>query len=398
MTDAEKKKGGAGWFQRLLDGRWSHIVVPVFCVLLSLLVSGVLLVILGKNPFVGFYSFLQGSGLAPKGSYGGGSGIQSDFFTFLGYLAPMLLASLGFVVGFRAGLFNIGISGQMVASAFTATVLVGYSDLPAVLSKPLVIIIGAVVGALLGALVGFLKYRFNVHEVVSTIMINYILNYIVGFFINMYFVNGLTRSSLPCSTDATLMIYNVQIGGINCTIPLGIFLAVALAFFLDWLFKRTVVGFELKAVGQNPKAAKYAGINVGKRLIQAMALSGALAGLAGVAYYCGYYTTIVPKTLPQMGYDCIAVALLGNGNPIGSIFASILVSVFQNGSNFMSSTLGVQKEIASLIVGIMLLFSACGGYFRFLAHRKVQRAEDAKIEAKAKAEAAAEGMTGEGEK
>ena len=157
MTDAEKKKGGAGWFQRLLDGRWSHIAVPVFCVLLSLLVSGVLLVILGKDPFVGFYSFLQGSGLAPKGSYGGGSGIQSDFFTFLGYLAPMLLASLGFVVGFRAGLFNIGISGQMVASAFTATVLVGYSDLPAVLSKPLVIIIGAVVGALLGAFVGFLK-------------------------------------------------------------------------------------------------------------------------------------------------------------------------------------------------------------------------------------------------
>ena len=190
----------------------------------------------------------------------------------------------------------------------------------------------------------------------------------------------------------------MQIAGVNCTIPLGVFLAVALAFFLDWLFKRTVAGFELKAVGQNPKAAKYAGINVGKRLIQAMALSGALAGLAGVAYYCGYYTTIVPKTLPQMGYDCIAVALLGNGNPIGSIFASILVSVFQNGSNFMSSTLGVQKEIASLIVGIMLLFSACGGYFKFLAHRKLQRAEDATIEAKAKAEAAVEATTGEEDK
>ena len=101
-----------------------------------------------------------------------------------------------------------------------------------------------------------------------------------------------------------------------------------------------------------------------------------LAGLAGVTYYCGYYNTIVPKTLPDLGYDAIAVALLGNSSPIGAIFAGALIGIFQTGSNYMSSSLGVAREIASLITGILLLFSACGGYFRYLAHRRMERLAD----------------------
>ena len=107
-----------------------------------------------------------------------------------------------------------------------------------------------------------------------------------------------------------------------------------------------------------------------------MAFSGMLAGLAGVVYFLGTYNTILPKTLPGMGYDAIAVAMLGNASPIGSIFAAILISVFQCGSNYMSSNLGVAKEISDLITGILLMFSACGGYFQYVAQRRVSRERD----------------------
>lgn len=386
------------WFASLLDSeKWSSFTVPALSIVLSLITASILLLILGKSPITAFLSFLQGSGFVPKPSYGGGSGMLTDFFTFLNVLAPMLLASLGFIMAFRAGLFNIGISGQMLAAGFLATAIIGYSGMNAWLAKPLVILVGVVAGGALGALTGFLKYKFNIHEVVSTIMLNYIISYLTGFFINDRFADSLTRSMKICSDASRLTWTDVQISGMGCDIPLGIALALIAAFVVKFIFDKTVFGFELRAVGRNPTCARYTGIKVGRRIVVALMLSGMLAGLAGVTYYCGYYNTIVPKTLAGMGYDAIAVALLGNSSPIGAIFASVLITIFQNGSNYMSSSLGVAKEIASLITGILLLFSACGGYFRYLAHRRLERAVDAEAAAKkAAAEAAQQNGVPEG--
>lgn len=370
------KKAGDKLASLLGGSRWSSVSVSILSIFLSLICASIILLVMGKDPLAAFRSFLQGAGFWPKANYGGGSGMLTDLFSFLNVLAPMILAALSFIVGFKAGLFNIGISGQMLASGFLATAIVGYSGLSAVLAKPLVICIGVVAGGVLGALVGFLKYKFNIHEVVSTIMINYIINYLTGFFINTYFADALTRSMKICGSNARLTWTNVQIAGVKCNVPLGIVLAVLAAFAVKFIFDRTVFGFELKAVGMNPRCAKYTGIKVGKRIVVSMMLSGILAGLAGVTYYCGYYNTIVPKTLADLGYDAIAVALLGNASPIGSIFAGILISIFQTGSDYMSSTLGVAREIASLITGILLLFSACGGYFRYLARRRLERMAD----------------------
>ena len=361
----------------ILDGgRWSSVSISILSILLSLICASIILLVLGKNPLVAFQSFLQGAGFWPKANYGGGSGILTDLFSFLNLRAPMILAALSFIVAFKAGLFNIGIAGQMLASGFLATAIVGYSGLDAVIAKPLVIVIGIVAGGLLGAFVGFLKYKFNIHEVVSTIMVNYIVNYLTGFFINSYFADPLTRSMRICSSEARLTWTNVELFGMRCNIPLGLVLALLAALLVKFIFDKTVFGFELRAVGMNARCAKYTGIKVGNRIVVSMVLAGMLAGLAGVTYYCGYYNTIVPKTLPDLGYDAIAVALLGNASPIGSIFAGILIGIFQTGSNYMSSTLGVAREIASLITGILLLFSACGGYFRYLAHRRMERLAD----------------------
>ena len=264
-------------------------------------------------------------------------------------------------------------------SGFMATILVGYNKaLPAAVAKPLVIIVGLVVGGLLGAFVGFLKYRFNIHEVVSTIMINYIISFLTGFFINSRYVDSITRSSKICSSAARLTWTKVLIGGYYCNVPLGIVVALIMVFVVKFIFDRTVFGFDLRAVGSNRNAATYAGINVGKSIIMSMMLSGCLAGLAGVTYYLGYTNTIIPKTLAGMGYDAIATALLGNNTPVGAIFASVLITIFQNGANYMSSTLGVAKEIASVITGILLLFSACSGFFRYLSKNKLNRIADEK--------------------
>jgi simple sugar transport system permease protein len=204
-------------------------------------------------------------------------------------------------------------------------------------------------------------------------MINYIISYLTGFFINNYYVDMMTRNSKVCTTEARLTLTNVMIGDLKCKIPLGLIIAILLALLVSFLFRKTVLGFEIKAVGQNRRCSEYSGIRVNRTILLSMGFSGAIAGLAGVAYYLGYTNTIIPKSLPGMGYDSISVALLGSGSPIGSIFAGAVVSVFQQGANYMSSSLGVAKEIASLITGILLLFASCGNYMKYLAARTMQQ-------------------------
>ena len=161
-------------------------MIPVFTIILSLIFGIIIIALLGSNPFGAYYNLLQGSGLAPKASYAGHKGMITDFTSFLNALTPMLFAALAVLIALRAGLFNIGVSGQMLAAGFTATILIGYSDLSAVIAKPLTIIIGFIIGALAGALVGYLKHRFNINEVVSTIMFNYIFQNVISFLINTF--------------------------------------------------------------------------------------------------------------------------------------------------------------------------------------------------------------------
>ena len=346
--------------------------IPVFAILLSLVVGAIVIAILGKNPLSAYGNLLQGSGILPKARYAGGKSMLTDFFSFMNYWTPMIFAALAVAVALKAGLFNIGISGQMLAAGFTASIVVGYSSLEAVVAKPLVILISFVVGGAVGALIGWLKYRFNINEVVSSIMINYIIQYVVAFLINTRYVDPVSRQSQNISDAARLTLMNTQIGNYKYDIPLGMILAMAAAVIIRFMLEKTTFGYELKAVGSNRKAAQYAGIHVGKNMVLAMLISGALSGLAGATYYLGYFCSIQPKVLAATGYDSIAVALLGNSNPVGIIFSSFLISVIGKGSTYMSSTASLDAEIASVITGLILLFSACGAFIRY----KVKKAKD----------------------
>lgn len=356
------KKG----FVRLLGNeRYQAVSIPLFAIVLSLLAGAVVILALGKNPLVAYQNLLQGSGILPKATYAGHKSMLTDFMSFMNAWTPMLFASLAVAVALRAGLFNIGVSGQMLVAGFVTTLLVGYSDLPAPVAKPLVLICGIISGALVGALIGWMKEKFNINEVVSSIMINYIAQYVISFFINTYYVNPVSRQSNPVSKASRLTLMDTTVGDLKMDIPLGIILAIIIAIAVKFLLDRTTFGYELKSVGTSRNAAKYAGIKVGRSMVMAFVVSGALAGLAGVTYYLGYFGSIQPKVLASTGFDSIAVSLLANSNPIGIIFSSFLITVISKGSTYMNSASGLESEIASVITGVILLFSACGAFIRY---------------------------------
>ncbi|MDO4582212.1 MAG: ABC transporter permease [Bacillota bacterium] len=365
------------------------VTIPLLAILLSLIAVSVVILAVGNDPLAVFKSLLQGSGLLPKASYAAKKSMLTDFLSLLNALTPMLFAALAVAIAFKAGLFNIGVSGQMLAAGFVASIVIGYSALGPWLAKPLVILIGLTVGGAVGLLIGFLKHRFNINEVVSSIMLNYIILYVSTFFINTNFVDPVSRQSRYISSASRLTLTDLAVGELKMDIPLGLLLALLTALALKFLLDKTKTGYELKAVGVNRKAAKYAGMAVGRNIMLAMFISGMLAGLAGVTYYLGFYSSIQPRVLTSVGFDAIAVSLLGNSSPIGVIFASFLISVVTKGSTYMSSAVGVEQEIASVIVGLILLFSACGVYIRYLTARSRDRLREQTATAEGAAPAAA---------
>lgn len=378
MKSGKKK---SNLFLRIMgDEKRQNITIPLFAIFLALIAGAILMAVLGKNPIDGYKSLLQGCGLLLKKNYAGGKGMLTDFMSFLDIWTPMIFAALAVAVAYKVGLFNIGVSGQMLLGGFIASITVGYSDLPAVLAKPMTILICMIVGALAGSLIGLLKYKFNINEVVSAIMLNYIFQYVISFFILTFFVNPTTRQSNPVGENARLTLQNVQIAGMKTVVPLGFILAIAAVVVMHYFINHTRTGFELKAVGANKKASVYAGINANKNIMLAMAISGALSGLAGATYYMGYLASIQPKVLASTGFDSIAVCLLGNSNPVGIVASSFLVTIISKGAMYMNSSVGLPQEIASLITGLMLLFAACGVYIRVRLKRAKDRLEQERKE------------------
>ena len=393
-VDSDPDQIQLNWFLRAFGNeRWQFITVPLLAILASLIAISIIVSIMGNNPLQVFLTFLQGAGWVLKPAYAGGYGMLSDLTSTLAAITPMLFAALAVTIAFRGGLFNIGVSGQMLISGFLATVIVGYSGLSAYVAKPLVLLVGIAAGAAIGALIGFLKYRFNINEVVASIMLNYILQYAVSFFINTRYLDQISRQSRVVSQASMLVLNNVKVGGIYVSIPLCFILALLLAVALQFFLKKTRLGFEIKAVGANRRAAQYSGIRVRRTILATMTLSGALAGLAGVSYYLGYINSIQPDTLTSVGFDSIATALLGGAHPLGNIASSFLITTLDTGSTYMSSSVGVRAEIAQLVTGMILLFSACSAFFRWRIAASRQKAEmraheeaDARVQTQAASE------------
>jgi simple sugar transport system permease protein len=272
--------------------------------------------------------------------------------------APLICAGLGISLAFRAGLFNIGGQGQVIAGAM-ASGYVGFAvHLPVVLHLIVAIVAGVAGGAFWGFLAGFLKARFGAHEVITTIMLNYVALNGLAFLIQTH---GIQNPSNPQTSKIIMESARLpHLFGAGLSVDLGIVLALVAAVGVWWLMTRSTLGFRLRSVGANPAAARTAGMNVSTVTMTAMALAGALTGLAGTLLSLGGATqyAVTPQIDNNVGFDAITVALLGRNSPWGTVGAGLLLGALRSGAPTMQAQTNVPPDIVTVIQALIVIFVA----------------------------------------
>jgi simple sugar transport system permease protein len=336
-----------------------ELVIPVLAIVTSLIVS---------LPVIGFAT--DWDWVKIGGAYGGlvdGAFLKPGAFSnTLVAATPLIFTGLALALGFRSGVFNIGASGQFLIGAVFG-VYVGYAiPLPPILHPLAALLAGALGGAIWGAIPGYLKSRFGSHEVINTIMMNYL-----AFFVQDWLVKNPMKDPAPSVVRTPNILDTAilpRILGENDRLHLGFIIALLMALFIWWLLWKTTIGFELRTAGSNPDAAKYAGVNAKRAVVLAMALSGALAGVAGTVQVLGLDHNLPALFASDFGFDAIPVALLGQNQPVGIIFSAILFGALRNGSDVMQIRSGgvVSKEVVFIVQAVVLLFVAAPAMIRWL--------------------------------
>nr|WP_249670878.1 ABC transporter permease [Cellulomonas wangleii] len=275
------------------------------------------------------------------------------------YATPLIAAGLGLALAFRSGLFNIGGQGQMLMAAAGAG-WVGFAwDLPGGLHLLVALVVGVAAGALWGGLAGLLKAATGAHEVIVTIMLNYIAFYLLSYLLatpGLLQAPGSANPKSPPMADTALL---PRLLGPEFRLHLGFLLALGAVVLTWWLLERSSLGFSLRAVGENARAARVAGIHVPRATVMAMLLSGALVGLAGSTQVLGLITTGFSYDIDAgIGFDAITVALLGSSNPVGVLFAGLLFGGFKAGGSVMQASEGIPIEIVLVVQSLIVLFIA----------------------------------------
>lgn len=296
---------------------------------------------------------------------------------------PLIIAGLAIAVSFRAGLFNIGVQGQLIMGAFFGTLVGIHLNLPIVLHLIVSIIFAILGGALWGAIPGFLKARVGANEVIVTIMLNSIALLFLGWSLNQNFMkgDGTAGKSLYVSDASTYP----HLLGSSYRLDMSFIIAILAAMFVWWLLERSTFGFELRAAGANPNAARTAGISVTRVIFLTLVISGALAGLAGTAPVLGTERFLTSGTAGSYGFDAITVALLGKSTPVGTVLAGILFGALAAGGSTMQAAAGIPVDIVQVTQAIIVLLIAASEAVQYYRNK---RKVAARASAGAKKEAA----------
>ncbi|MDQ4503631.1 ABC transporter permease [Sinomonas sp. ASV322] len=297
---------------------------------------------------------------------------------------PLIFAGLGVALAFRAGLFNIGAQGQLIFGALLGA-YVGFTwHLPPGLHLLVVILAGIVGGGLWGGLVGFLKARTGAHEVIVTIMFNYVASFLLLFLLTTpaFQRKGSTNPISPFLDEDALF---PALLGPQFRIHAGFILAILVTWGVWWILNRSTIGFEFRAVGANPNAARTAGVNVGRATVLVMALAGALAGLSGIAQVAGTEKYLSGGVAASIGFDAITVALLGRSTPWGTLFAGLLFGAFRAGGVSMQAVTQTPIDIVLVIQSLIVLFIAAPPLVRAVFGLNPRRPKKAKEPPRAKA-------------
>lgn len=332
------------------------LLIPLLAVITALIVGAVIMLIFGDNPLAAYRGLFDGAFGSPRG-----------WASTVRKMTPLILTGLSVAVAFKAGLFNIGASGQFIMGT-VASVAVGvnFKGLPMVIHLPLAILAGIAGGLVWGAIPGILKVFTGAHEVITTIMLNYVA---VNFAEWTVYAGGTQgqepgplwdRTAGAVSTTPNIFetAHIPYLFGDPYRVHWGVVAALVVALIMWWVIYKTTLGFELRTVGENPKAAKYAGINVKWIVILSMMLAGALAGLAGAIETLGLNHKFAPEFSGSVGFDGITVALLGQTNPLGIIASAFLLGAMNAGSTAMQFQSGVSADIIQIIQALVLAFVA----------------------------------------
>lgn len=355
------------WFSKLLDG-----LLPVLATMAALALGAVMLLFLGANPVEAFSAMWEGA-----------FGSQNALAETLVKATPLLLVGLGICIAFRGSVVNIGGEGQMIMGALCAT-FIGLSvpEGPGWLVITLALVTGFLGGALWGGIPGFLKAYFNVNEILSTIMMNAIAVQGMNFLLRGPMIDPaqLELASKIPQTARLADVFHLPRLLVPTRLHLGAAIAVVLAVLVYILLWRTTLGYQIRAVGQNPDASRYAGINVKRNIVIALLLSGAFAGLAGAVQVYGVnYRMITDGSASgftgSAGFNGIVAALFGQLHPIGTIPASILFGALLVGANKMQRVVQVPSALITALNGLVVIFVVSSEIWR--RRRQHKRLSDA---------------------
>lgn len=359
--------------------------VPALAVLTGLIIGALAIAVSGSNVLVAYTALFVGAfgdpvrffeGFQQLFASGETAGLLRAIYPFTESLVtatPYIFAGLSVALGFRCGLFNIGAEGQFFIGALCSA-FVGYSivGLPAIIHLPLALLAGAAGGAVWGMIPGYLKARFGAHEVVNTIMMNWI-----AFRLSDWLLNGPMKSSgfRPVTPNVEHTAELPRFFPDPLRLNWGFVLALIVAYALYWFLFKTTIGFEIRSVGANPDAAKYAGMNIIRNFVLVMALAGGLAGLAGSSQVLGVDHWVGQGFSAGYGFDAIALALLGKSHPFGVVLAALLFGFLRSGATRMQSIASVPIDIISIIQGLVIIFVAAPDIIRWLYRIKSMKAE-----------------------
>jgi general nucleoside transport system permease protein len=385
----------AGTKPRLTHRKWLNSAAVTFWSLVMAFVVGSI-VMIALDPEVGgkwaYFFARPGDALGAsweKISLTYTSLLQGSFGSWVAFTettaqaTPLILAGLGIALAFRAGLFNIGGQGQAIMGAIWGA-FIGFTvkGLPLFIHLPLVIVVGVTMGMLWGAIVGFLKARTGSHEVIVTIMMNYIAVYLLQYLLQQrpFMAPGRNDPIGPVVEWTATM---PRVAGSR--LHLGFLIALFAVFLVWWLLERTALGLRIQAVGLNPSAAAVAGMDVSRVTVVTMALSGALAGMAGVnsvtapELITSFPTQLSVGIVGTIGFDAITVALLGRSRPVGVLLAGLLFGALKAGARTMQVRADTPSDLVDLIQALIVLFVAAPAFVMwalpFLRERQGKHSE-----------------------
>jgi simple sugar transport system permease protein len=354
------------WLRSDTASKIVDALLPVFATLAALSVGALMLIVLGANPFESFAALVDGA-------FGSANALADTVVK----ATPLLLIGLGICISFRGNVINIGGEGQMIVGALMATALgLAFPEWPGVVMIPLALLVGFLGGAIWGGIPGALKAYFNVNEILSTIMMNAIAVQLMNYLLAGPMIDPVQASNASRIPQTARLANQFDLWRLVPTrLHLGAIIAVVLAFLVYILLWRTTLGYRIRAVGLNPHASRYAGIDVKKQIVLALFLSGAFAGLAGAVQVYGVNHRMITDGSAtgftgSAGFNGIVAALFGQLHPIGTIPASFLFGALLVGANKLQRVMQVPSALIIALNGLVVVFVVSSEIWR---RRREQR-------------------------